>query len=169
MQSLLNRTITMRDYSIATDSNYIKVNNNDMTRKLYQFIRDKNISTFFKFRQMRHAAVLNTNLKFSKFSLTKELICYGSFRMDPDNFRVNDPTCYIHKSQIARYCDQSGQKLSVYTTVNFPHNIVQPEDPATCKQLWPDGLSRQLTDFLANMCEASLSSNIPDQMILDLP
>ena len=61
-ENKLNRTITERDYSIANDSDYIKVNNNEMTRKLYQFIRDKAISVYFRFRQTRHAAVMNTKV-----------------------------------------------------------------------------------------------------------
>ena len=58
--------------------------------------------------------------------------------------------------------------MSLYTTVDFPHNIVQPDDSATHEQLWSDGFSGQLTDFLANMNETSTFSNVPDQMILDL-
>ena len=64
IQNKSNRTISKRDYSIATDSDCIKVNNNDMTRTQYQFIRDKTISAYVKFRQTRHAAVLN--IKVSK-------------------------------------------------------------------------------------------------------
>ena len=55
-------TIPERDYSIATDSDYITINYNDMTRKLYQVIRDKTIPAYFKFRQTRHAAVMNTKV-----------------------------------------------------------------------------------------------------------
>ena len=40
------------------------------------------------------------NLRFSRFSLTDELICWGSFGLDPDIFLVGNPTFYVHKSQI---------------------------------------------------------------------
>ena len=59
-----NRTIANRDYSIATDSNYIKVNHNEMTRKLYQFNKDKAVSVYFRFTYARHAAIVT--IKVSK-------------------------------------------------------------------------------------------------------
>ena len=37
---------------------------------------------------------------------------------------VNDPTYYVHKKQLAKYCQDSGQKLSLYSTIEFPHNKV---------------------------------------------
>ena len=58
--------------------------------------------------------------------------------------------------------------MSLYSTFDFPHNIVQPDDSATHEQSWSDELSGQLTDFLANMNETSTFTNVPDQMILDL-
>ena len=65
-----------------------------------------------------------TNLKFSKFALTGELLRYGSFGIDPDNFCVNDPTFYVNEKQLAKYCQDSGQELSLYSTIEFPHNKV---------------------------------------------
>ena len=40
------------------------------------------------------------NIRFSKFTLTNELICWGRFGVDPDNFKVARPTFFIHKSQM---------------------------------------------------------------------
>ena len=40
------------------------------------------------------------NLRFSRISLRDELICWGSFGLDPDIFLVGNPIFYVHKSQI---------------------------------------------------------------------
>ena len=39
------------------------------------------------------------NIRFSRFSLTNEFICWGSFGVDPDIFDVANPTFYVHQTQ----------------------------------------------------------------------
>ena len=53
---------TDKSYCISNDPDYIKVDYNESTKKLYEYIRNKAISTFFKFRYTRHAVVLNTKI-----------------------------------------------------------------------------------------------------------
>ena len=57
---------------------------------------------------------------------------------------------------------------SLYSTIQFPYSKVQPDDSATHGQTWTDKVSGQLLDFLSNIEETSTSSNVPDEIILDL-
>jgi len=43
------------------------------------------------------------NIRFSKFAPTEQLICWGSFGMDPDIFLVKNPPFYLHKTQLQDY------------------------------------------------------------------
>ena len=73
------------------------------------------------------------NIRFSKFTLTNELICLGSFVVDPDNFKVANPTFFIHKSQIESYCKASEQEMILVNPMYFPYSN-QPEDTDTQQQ-----------------------------------
>ena len=57
---------------------------------------------FAKGQNLIHPPFL-PNIKFAKFAITNELICFGSLGFDPDNFKVNDMTFYIYKGQLSRY------------------------------------------------------------------
>ncbi|GIR34488.1 MAG: hypothetical protein CM15mP48_1720 [Candidatus Poseidoniales archaeon] len=39
----------------------------------------------------------------------QELMCWGSFGIDPDVFKISSPTFYVHKDQIDYYCKISGK------------------------------------------------------------
>ena len=49
------------------------------------------------------------NIRFSKYAITGELMCWGSFGIDPDIFGITNPTFYIHHTQMYLYCSLSGQ------------------------------------------------------------
>ena len=53
------------------------------------------------------------NLRFSRFALTEELICWGSFCLDPDLYLVKNPTFYLHKSQLQDDCMESQQQMEM--------------------------------------------------------
>ena len=76
------------------------------------------------------------NIRFSKFSLTGELICWGSFGLDPDIFLVANPTFFVHKSQMQSYCAASNQQMEL---VYLPY-VNQPDDTAAQHDLRTDKL-----------------------------
>ena len=49
-------------YDISRDKEYIKINYSDSSVKLYNYIKNKAISTFRKFKHTRHAIVENTKI-----------------------------------------------------------------------------------------------------------
>ena len=53
---------TNEQYNIAQDKDYIKINFNESSKKLYDYIKDKAVSTFHQFKHTRHAVVQNTKL-----------------------------------------------------------------------------------------------------------
>ena len=68
------------------------------------------------------------NLRFSKYSPTNELMCWGSFGLDPDVFKISNPTFYVHKDQIDSYCKISGQNPSLVKPLLFPSDFRQELD-----------------------------------------
>ena len=55
-------SITDKEYCISKDPDYIKINYNESTSKLYNYIKEKSKSTFTNFNNARYAAVLNTKI-----------------------------------------------------------------------------------------------------------
>merc|ERR1712228_869220 len=51
------------------------------------------------------------NIRFAQYVPTQQLICWGSYGVDPDIFSVQNPPFYLHKSQLQDYCQQSGQSI----------------------------------------------------------
>ena len=51
-----------KNHCISKDPDYIKIDYNEATEKLYNYIKNKSISTFTEFRNTRHAVVLNTKI-----------------------------------------------------------------------------------------------------------
>ena len=104
------------------------------------------------------------NIKFSRFSLTNELVCWGSFGIDPDNFSVANPTFYLHKSQIKLYCDQAGQHMeSIYFP--YPSPVEQQKEPQTS---WEKDISQPPLDFLSNLGKHQIYTEVQDEMFIDL-
>ena len=62
-------------YDISQDKDYIKINYNESSKKLYNHIKDKAISIFRQFKHTRHALVGNT--KISKDGKTANMIDTG--------------------------------------------------------------------------------------------
>ena len=104
------------------------------------------------------------NIRFSSFSLTDELICWGSFGLDPDIFLVANPTILVHKSQIQSYCVASNKQMEL---VYLPYEN-QPDAPAAQHDQWTDKISQPLLDFLSNLREDQLSSEVKEEMIIEL-
>ena len=105
---------------------------------------------------------------FSKLSLTNELICWGSIGVDPDNFKMAIPTFFVHKSQMESYCTASNQEIDIVNPMYFPYTN-QPEDPGIQQeQLWTDNVSQPLPDFLSNISDRQICSDVPEEMIIDL-
>ena len=108
------------------------------------------------------------NIRFSKFTLTNELICLGSFGVDPDNFKVANPTFFIHKSQIESYCKVSEQEMILVNPMYFPYSN-QPEDTDTQQQpTWTKDVSQPLLYFLSNIEDKQIYSEVPEEMLTDL-
>ena len=51
-----------RQYDISRDKDYIKINHNESSEKLYNYIKDKATSTFCRFNNTCHAVVENTKI-----------------------------------------------------------------------------------------------------------
>ena len=68
------------------------------------------------------------NLRFSKYALTDELMCWGSFGLDPDVFKITSPTFYVHKNQIDMYCSQSGQNPELVKPLFYSSDYRQQTD-----------------------------------------
>ena len=67
------------------------------------------------------------NMRFSKYVITGELICWGSFGVDPDIFDVANPTFYVHQTQIDSYCTLAEQDPSLIKPIHYPSNYRVPE------------------------------------------
>ena len=78
--------ITDKGYGISKDPDYIKIDYNEVTDKLYNHIKEKSISTFTKFNNTRHAVVLNT--KISKDGRRLQTLDLSD--------SVGDPVSYTH-------------------------------------------------------------------------
>ena len=101
------------------------------------------------------------NIRFWRFSLTNELICWRSFGIAPDNFSVANPTFYLHESQIRLYCDQSGQHMeSIY--LPYPCLLEQQEEQQTS---WEKNISQPLLDCLSNLGEHQIYTEIHGEML----
>ena len=60
------------------------------------------------------------NMRFSKYAITGELICWGSFGVDPDIFKITNPTFYVHQTQIDLYCTLAGQNPDLVKPIFYP-------------------------------------------------
>ena len=74
---------------------------------------------------------LMPNMRFSKYVITDELICWGSFGVDPDIFDVANPTFYVHQTQIDE----------------------QPN--------WMNSVRKPVLEFLSNVDEGCLYAQVP--------
>ena len=62
IQNNIIRNNAERQYEISRDKDYIKINHNESSEKLYNYIKDKATSTFCRFNHTCHAVVENTKI-----------------------------------------------------------------------------------------------------------
>ena len=104
------------------------------------------------------------NLRFSRFAPTEELICWGSFGLDPDLFLVKNPTFYLHKTQLQDYCRESQQQMDM---IYQPHDLTFENSPEYDTD-WSDQIGQPLLDFLSNLTVDNLVSEVNEEMVIDL-
>ena len=108
------------------------------------------------------------NLRFSKYALTDELMCWGSFGLDPDVFKITSPTFYVHKSQIDMYCSQSGQNPELVKPLFYSSDYRQQLDEDDDQPEWMATVSKPVLEFLSNIEAKSLHARVPDEMLIQL-
>ena len=87
--------------------------------------------------------------------------------MDPNNFKVENPTFFVHKSQMESYCIASEQEMKLVNPMYFPY-ANQPDDPGMQQeQSWTD-VSQPLLDFLSNIGDKQICSDVPEEMLIGL-
>ena len=91
------------------------------------------------------------NLRFSKYALTNELMCWGSFGLDPDVFKIANPTFYVHKSQIDMYCSQSGQNSELVKPLFYSSDYRQQLEEDDDQPEWMATVSEPVLEFLSNL------------------
>ena len=91
------------------------------------------------------------NLRFSKYALTDELMCWGSFGLDPDIFKITNPTFYVHKSQIDMYCSLSGQNPELEKPLFYPSDYRQQTYSNDDQPEWMATVSKPVLEFLSNI------------------
>ena len=107
-------------------------------------------------------------MRFSKYSLTDELMCWGSFGLDPDVFKISNPTFYVHKSQIDFYCSCSGQRPELVKPLLHSSDYRQQLDDEDNQPEWMKDVPKPVLDFLSIMETENLHAEIPDEMLIHL-
>ena len=72
IQDVINQNNVDKEYDISRDKNYIHINHNENSAMLYDYIKEKAISTFNQLSHTRHAVVENT--KISKDGKTAKVL-----------------------------------------------------------------------------------------------
>ena len=108
------------------------------------------------------------NLRFSKYSPTNELMCWGSFGLDPDVFKISSPTFYVHKDQIDSYCKISGQNPSLVKPLLFPSDFRQELDDVDNQPEWMKEVAKPVLDFVSLLETENLHAQVPDEMLINL-
>ena len=93
------------------------------------------------------------NMRFSKYVLTGELVCWGSFGVDPDIFDIANPTFYVYESQIDSYCTLAEQDISLIKPIYYPSNYRSPEGASDEQPDWKDQVKKPLLEFLSNVMQ----------------
>ena len=108
------------------------------------------------------------NLRFSRYSPTKELMCWGSFGIDPDVFKISSPTFYVHKDQIDYYCKISGQNPDLVKPLIFPSDLWQELDDAENQPKWMKDVPKPVLDFVSLLETENTFAIVPDEMLINL-
>ena len=108
------------------------------------------------------------NLRFSKYALTDVLMCWGSFGLDPDVFKVSNPIFYVHQKQIDLYCSLSGQNPGlvkpIFHSSDYRGQINTDDD----RPGWMTNVGKPVLEFLSNINNDSLYARVPDEMTIQL-
>ena len=72
IQNVIIQNNADKEYDISRDKEYIKINHNESSAMLYDYIKEKATSTFRQFSHTRHAVVENT--KISKNGKTAKVL-----------------------------------------------------------------------------------------------
>ena len=103
------------------------------------------------------------NIKFGKVAMTNELVCFGSFGVDVDNFKVNDPTFLDY------YYGKSGQILPLNMTLQFINDgKVCNESAEISKAGWQHRVSEPILEYLMNLEEPYTYAEVPDEKIIQI-
>ena len=108
------------------------------------------------------------NLRFSKYALTNELMCWGSFGLDPDVFKIANPTFCVHKSQIDMYCSKSGQNSELVKPIFYSSDYRQQLEEDDDQPEWMATVSEPVLKFLSNLETEHLHARVPDEMLIQL-
>ena len=76
-------------------------------------------------------------------------MCWGSFGLDPDVFKISNPTFYVHKDQIDSYCKISGQNPSLVKPLLFPSDFRQELDDVDNQPEWMKEVAKPVLDFVS--------------------
>ena len=95
-------------------------------------------------------------------------MCWGSFGLDPDVFKIASPTFYVHKNQIDMYCSQSGQNPELVKPLFYSSDYRQQLDEDDDQPEWMASVSKPVLEFLSNIETENLHANVPDEMLIQL-
>ena len=100
------------------------------------------------------------NIRFSRYAITGELMCWGSFGIDPDIFGITNPTFYIHHTQIDHYCSLAGQNPDFVKPIICCSDYRDKEDEQSG---WMKDVQKPVLEFLSNIdkqCSASTRKSL---------
>ena len=108
------------------------------------------------------------NMHFSKYAITGELMCWGSFGVDPDVFKITNPTFYIHQTQIDLYCTLSGQNPEFVKPIFYSSDYRQLEEVEDEQPDWMNNVEKPVLEFLSNVDEHCLYAQVSEEMVIQI-
>ena len=108
------------------------------------------------------------NMRFSKYVITGELICWARFGVDPDIFEVTNPTFYVYQTQIDLYCTLADQDPDLIKPIFYPSDCRPLEGVEDEQPDWMNNVEKPVLDFLSNVDEHCLYAQVPKEMVIQL-